>query len=375
MTMTLRESFLRGMRFQPVPRVPNFELGYWGQTVERWIAEGLPPHEAERGGFHGHRFFGIDDRPFLPVNLGPLPPLGPEVVEDTERYLVCRDEDGALRRALKQGTVRGTRPSMDQFISFAVKEPEDFERLKPHFDPHAPGRYPPDFDALVAQWRHRDSPLCAVPNGAFGLYSHLRRYLGTEGLSYAWYDHPRLIHEMLDFFTEFAIETLRPGLAALQCDYFNFFEDFAFKTGPLLSPRIFREFLMPRYRRIIEFVRAHAIDIIWFDSDGNFDPLIPLLIEVGVTCIWPLEAAAGNDPREMRRRFGRALALSGGIDKRALARDHAAIRAELEAKIPPLLAEGGYLPTLDHAVPPDISYDNWRYYLELKSKMLGSSPP
>jgi len=369
--MTVRESFLRCMRFQPVDRVPNLELGYWGQTVERWLAEGMPPDEANRGGFHGHQFFGIDDRPHLPVHLGPLPPLGGEVIEDTERYCIARDEDGALRKALKEGTVRGTRPSMDQFISFAVSGRDDFERLKQHFDPHSPGRYPRDFADVVARLQRRDTPLCVVPNGAFGLYSHLRRYWGTEALSYAWYDQPALLHDMLDFFTDFCIETLRSGVEAIRCDYFNFFEDFAFKNGPLISPRILREFLVPRYRRIIDFIRSYGIDVIWFDSDGNFEVLISTLIEIGVTCIWPLEVAAGNDPREVRRRFGRSLALSGGIDKRALARDRAAIRAELEAKIPPLLDDGGYIPTLDHAVPPDISYDNWRYYLELKAQMLG----
>jgi len=369
--MTIRESFLRCMRFEPVDRVPNFELGYWGHTVERWLAEGMPPEEANRGGFYGHAFFGVDDRPHLPINFGPVPSLGYQVIEETDRYLVCRDEDGALRKALKEGTVRGTRPSMDQFISFAVQKPEDFERLKEHFDPHSPGRYPDDFADVVARLEQRDTPLCVVPNGAFGLFSHLRRFLGTEGVSYAWYDQPRLLHDMLDFFTDFAIETLRRGLEAIRCDYFNFFEDFAFKNGPLISPRIFREFLMPRYRRIIEFVRSHGIDIIWFDSDGNFDPLIPMMIDVGVTCIWPLEVAASNDPREIRRRFGHRLAFSGGIDKRALTGDKAAIRAELEAKIPALLADGGYIPTIDHAVSPDIPYDNWRYYLKLKSEMLG----
>ncbi len=359
------------MRFEPVGSLPNFELGYWGQTVERWLAEGLPPEEASAGGFYGHDFFGIDRRSYLPVNLGPIPPLGPEVLEETERYVILRDGDGVVRKALKEGTARGTRASMDQYLSFAVEKPADFEALRERFNPHSPERVPENLDEVAAHHAGRDYPLCAVPNAAFGLYSHPRRYLGTENLSYAWYDYPDLMHEMLDFFTDFAIDTLRPWLQAVSCDYFNIFEDFAFKTGPLISPAIFREFLLPRYRRLLEFVRSCGIDIIWLDSDGNFDPLIPLLIEAGVTCIWPIEVAAGNDPRELRRRYGRDLALSGGIDKRELARDHHAIQVELEAKIPPMLDQGGYIPTLDHTVPPDVPYDNFLYYLELKKQMIG----
>jgi hypothetical protein len=368
--MTPRENFVRCMHFQPVDRVPNFELGYWGQTLERWIAEGMPRAAAEGGGFYGHAFFGLDERPFLPVNLGPLPPFAYEVFEEDERYIVFRDGDGAVRKALKTGTVRGTRPSMDQYIAFAVQTPEDFARLRQGFDPRSPGRYPEDFAAWAAQFREREVPLCAVPNAAFGLYSHARRFLGTENLSYAWYDYPKMMHEMMDFFTDFAIETLRPGLEAVQCDYFNIFEDFAYCAGPLVSPAIFRAFMLPRYQRLISFVRSFGIDIIWLDSDGNFEVLIPMLLEAGVTCIWPLEVAAGMDPRRLRRQYGRDLALSGGIDKRVLARDKAAIRAELEAKIPPLVEEGGYIPTLDHTVPPDVPYENWLYYLELKTELL-----
>ena len=97
-----------------------------------------------------------------------------------------------------------------------------------------------------------------------------------------------------------------------------------------------------------------------------------MLIEAGITCIWPLEVAAGNDPRELRRRFGRRVAISGGIDKRCLAGDRQAIKAELEAKIPALVREGGYIPTLDHSVPPDVPYSNFLYYLELKIELMSS---
>ena len=128
---------------------------------------------------------------------------------------------------------------------------------------------------------------------------------------------------------------------------------------------------MPRYKRICEFMRSHGVEIIWLDSDGNFDVLMPMIIEAGITCVWPLEVAAGNDPRRLRKQYGRDLALSGGIDKRVLAISREAIDAEIEAKIPVLLETGGYIPTLDHSVPPDVPYDNWLYYLERKAELIG----
>jgi len=91
---------------------------------------------------------------------------------------------------------------------------------------------------------------------------------------------------------------------------------------------------------------------------------------VGVTCHWPLEVAAGMDPVQLRRRYGRDLALAGGIDKRALTGDKSQIERELRYRLPPLLETGGYIPCVDHTVPPDVPYENFMYYLDLKRKIM-----
>ena len=373
--MTVREAFLRVMRFQPTDRVPNWEMGCWGQAVQRWVDEGLPPEHADEGHF-GNPYLGTDKRADLPVRLGPFPSLGGEVLEETDRHIVFRDDDGAVRKSLKEGTVRGCRLCMDQFISFAIETPRDFDQIKHHYDPASPERYPQDLQALAASVADRDYPLCPINSaGGFGLYSQARRILGTEATSYAWYDEPRAMHEMLDFFTDFLIETIRPVVAAIPCDYFNFWEDCCFRSSALLSPTVFREFLLPRYRRIIAFLAEYGIDIIWCDSDGCVSVLLPAFIEAGVTCTWPVEVVAGNDPLEIRRRYGHSIAMAGGIDKRALFGDKAAIRAEVMTKIPPLLEDGGFIPHIDGGPPPEIPYDNLLYYLELKADLLGAELP
>jgi hypothetical protein len=103
-------------------------------------------------------------------------------------------------------------------------------------------------------------------------------------------------------------------------------------------------------------------------GEGN---LIPLMLEAGITCLWPLEIASDIDPVALRRQYGRNLALAGGIDKRELAKSRREIEQELLRRIPPLLDRGGYVPHVDHTVPPDVSYDNFRYYLDMKMKLLG----
>jgi uroporphyrinogen decarboxylase len=299
-----------------------------------------------------------------------IPAFAPEVLEETDRYIMHRDAQGIVRRAMKEGTVRGTRPSMDQFLRFAVETPEDFADLRKRYDPSDPRRYPPWWESRVRAWAAREHPLCLCVNCAMGLYSNCRVWMGTENLSVAFHDQPNLVHEMLDFIADFTIEALRRALEDVEIDYFNYFEDFAYKTGPLFSPAMFREFMLPRYQRVNEFLRRHGVEIITLDSDGNTEVLIPLLLEAGINGHGPLEVAADMDPRKLRREYGQDLALCGGIDKRALARGRTAIDGEVLSKVPDLLEEGGYIPTIDHTVPPDVSYADFLYYMELKQRCL-----
>lgn len=368
--MTHRERFLETVTFGKPDRAPDHELGLWGQTIDRWLAEGMPEEVVSANWFEGVDYFGMDKRQFLNVNLGMIPHFESEVIEETDRYIVMRDGQGILRKGMKEGTVRGTRPSMDQYLRFAVETPEDFAELRKRYDATDPLRHPENWDELVAASRDREHPICLCVNCSMGVYSNCRVWMGTENLSMAFYDQPALVHDMMEFIADFTIEALRKALEQVDIDYFNYFEDFAYKTGPLFSPSIFREFLLPRYQRINEFLRSHGVEIITLDSDGNTEVLIPLFIEAGINGHWPLEVAADMDPLKLQAEYGKDMAFMGGIDKRELARDKGAIDAELLGKLPTLLEHGGFIPHVDHTVPPDVSYENFLYYMELKGRCL-----
>jgi len=61
--------------------------------------------------------------------------------------------------------------------------------------------------------------------------------------------------------------------------------------------------------------------------------------------------------------------LMGGVNKLELIKGKEAIDRELE-RIQPLIEQGGYIPTVDHRVPADVSFENYLYYLERKKEML-----
>ncbi|MHB9023656.1 MAG: uroporphyrinogen decarboxylase family protein [Armatimonadota bacterium] len=368
--MTSRERFLKIMAFEPVDRIPNYELGCWGQTIQRWVDEGMPEIQLYNNWFEGEPYFGLERKGYAPINIGMLPTFPYEVLEETEEHVTARHSNGIVTKARKTGTVRGTRLCMDQYLSHPVTDRASFAEMKKRYDPTTLTRYPLWWDEWARIWATRDYPVGLLQNGTFGLYSQLRSWVGTEEISYLFYDDPALVEEMVEFNTEFFLTLVERALGEAQFDFFNFFEDFAGKGGPLVSPQVFKKFLLPAYQKITARLRKAGITSIWLDSDGDPEALIPLLLEAGITTLWPLEQASGMDPVRLRKIYGTDLAFAGGIDKRELFTDKKAIDAELYAKIPPMLESGGYLPFLDHTFSPEISYENFLYYLEVKKKLL-----
>ena len=79
----------------------------------------------------------------------------------------------------------------------------------------------------------------------------------------------------------------------------------------------------------------------------------------------PIEVAAHNDIVAYREQFGMQMAYTGGIDKRAIAKGGKALEDEIARVIPPLLKEGGFIPSCDHGIPSDISWQNYLDYCRM----------
>lgn len=365
------ERFLACMSYEPADRRPNHELGAWQQTRERWRQEAPGAvRDITWSWFEGEPALGLDRREFVDVDFAFIPRFEPQVIEETDDYLVARNWKGIVTKALKAGMVGGMRMSMDQYLSWPVRTPEDFRAIKKRLIAAIPERYPADLAAKIDRWRRRDCPLILGHNtAANGFYWRAREWMGTENLSYAWYDQPDLIDEMMEFYADFVIETARPVLQRIRVDYFTLNEDLSMKNGPLLSPETYRRFILPHLKRLVAFFRAHGTRYFAIDTDGDPTVLIPLFLEAGVDTMWPIERAAGVSPQAWRRRFGRDLRLWGGVDKRVLGRGPDAVKAHLREFIP-LIEEGGFIPTVDHTVPPDVSWDDFRRYLDAKTALL-----
>ena len=379
--MNNRERFQAIMNFEPVDRYINFEGAIWPQTMKRWIAEGLPESNLSpsfklksdllEDGVLGVNMFGLDVFQCLDIKVQePYPFQDIKILSEDERTYIYIDQLGTKRRGLKVGRLGNTSMSMDQFLDYPVKDRKSFSKWKKRFEGHYTERYPSNWEEKKRKWKNRDSVLLAPGGGKFGFYGMSVYQIGIANLPFLMHDDPVLTEEIFDFWTDYIIGLLDKAVKEVDIDYYLYFEDMACKGGPMVSPSNVKKYFVPRYKKINEFLRSNGVKHIFVDSDGNIESLIPLFIESGINGVAPLEAASGMDAVKLRKEYGKDLLMMGNIDKREIAKDKKAIETEVKYK-GSIIEKGGYIPTIDHSIGPDISLENFKYYLKLKSKMLG----
>lgn len=361
--MTNRERIIRTALCQETDRAPFLlYLGAWDETLEKWEKEeGFSP-ETDLV-----QVLGYDPgiKAANEVALGLLPAFPVEVIEDKGDSVIVRNDFGVLQEQMKG------HETIPRSISYPVSDMEDWQKLKAErLDPHTPERFPKNWKSICECYNNADVAI-QIGDFPFGLFGTLRELMGVENLLVSFYDQPELIHDMMDYLTDFWLTIYEKMVADLKVDCIHIWEDMSGKHGPLISPDMIREFMLPNYKKIRRFADEHNIPFLMLDTDGNCDSLIPLFLEGGINLLIPFEVAAGSDVVRYRQEYAN-LAMLGGIDKRELAKDRAAIDKEL-ARIEPMLKDVGYFPALDHLIHPEITWADFCYYSERLKEMILSA--
>ncbi len=362
--MTQRERFLACMRYQPVDHVPDREFGYWDDTFKRWHAEGLP--EEIDTNPKADVFFGFEGMMGVPSPVGLMPGFPSEVIEETAEHRIIQDSEGVKKIIYTDGT-----DTIPKYLDFPVKDRASWEAFRERLKLDDPARYRDDWDEWARRTRESDVP---VQIGCGSLFGRLRNWVGFEGIALMCYDDPELLEEMMEHLCNLVCTVIEPAVRSCQIDCGAFWEDMNFKQGCIISPRMFHEWLTPRYTRITDLVYSAGATMCYVDSDGNVTDVIDGWLDGGVNCMFPVEVAAGSDPVDIRRRWGPRCLLMGGVNKRPLAAGRDAIVEEV-THLKPLVDEGGFIPHVDHRVPPDVSYEDYLFYLRTKREMYGIPEP
>jgi uroporphyrinogen decarboxylase len=391
--MTAQERFQAICNFERPDDVFIWSIDSWNEAYNRWLREGMPVKNMDNKKEINMHLLGYQDqieciKPNAAIqgmgrNNNPpwVPPLEPlfevTILEEDDEHIVKVDWDGAVVRIKKSDP-----ELMPQYIEYPVKDKKSWDAYKKRLDPHSPSRWPAGWDIMTddklqfpikteqegKSYEERDFALGMMALSIFGMP---RNYMGLENISYTLYDNISLIEEMIEWQTYLSYEMLKKVFAAgITLDWVWLWEDMCFNKGSLVSPTFVKKYMVPRYRKIVDLLRSNGVTALILDSDGNTEELLPIWINCGINAHYPFEIASGMDPVRLRKRYGKNLIIIGGIDKRMLSKGKQEIDQEVE-KVRMLIRESGYLVNCDHHIPPDVSYENIKYFLNEVHKLSG----
>jgi len=348
-----------------VPGAPLYRKEFGFYCLERWKEQGMPqdvPREElfqyDPPAMHGLSGLGWTTCAFVPE-------FEDKVLEDRGDHELVQDKAG--RHVL---FFKGRRSGfMPEYVDHPVKDRRTWEEdVAWRLDPKTPERYA-DLDERMAKAKTEASRGLVISQRVIGGYMYLRSLIGPEALPYAFYDMPDVIHDCMRCWLELADTVTAHHQQRVTFDEFFYGEDVCYNHGPLLSPDMMREFMLPYYQQLQANVKTRQIDrnrhlFVHIDTDGDARPVIPIYREaIGMDVMSPFEVASGCDVVEIGRRYP-DLVMSGGIDKRELARGKDAIDRMVERILPAMRARGGYIPTCDHGVPEEVPYEDYVHYRE-----------
>lgn len=366
--MVPREAMCEGARklrtaYERTPGAPLYrrEFGYY--CLERWREQGMPADvpmaelfSYDPGGQHGLGQLGWCTAAFVPA-------FETKIIEVRDDECEV-EQDGAGRHVLYfKGRRNGFMP---EYLGHPVKDMATWEEdVKWRLDPSTASRYA-DFGERMTAAETAANRGMIITQNVIGGYMYLRSLMGPEDVLYVFYDKPDLIHACMETWFDLADTVLAKHQEHVTIDQLFFGEDICYNHGSLISPDMMREFLFPYYQQLITNLRSRQLDpnrhlYIHIDTDGFADPVIPIYQEIGVNAMSPFEVASGCDVVEVGRQYP-DLVISGGIDKRVLAKSKADIDRMVERILPAMRARGGYIPTCDHGVPEEVSYENYLHY-------------
>lgn len=355
--MTDRERFVNQMHYKPVDRCFNMEFGYWNDNFRIWkmfVDNGITNNGEADIFFSFDRFGSVGGSVWL------NPAFESGVIASEGKYDIIRNGDGLTAKIMKDRS-----DTIPNYIGSSVVTPDDWLKVKrERMDVNAPCRR---VDGKAIAERHpknRDYPLSVNCGSMIG---KIRDMLTLEGLAYACCDYPEMVEDMIETCCVLVENFLDQVLPYVDFDCAGGWEDICCKSGPLVTMQVFNDMICPRYKRINDKLKQYGIDIWYTDCDGDVRPLMKGFMENGINCLFPFEVNSCAHPVELLSAHGRELRIMGGVDKMKLVgRDN--IDAYLDS-ITPAVERGGYIPFCDHRCPPNVTEEDYMYYLARKKEL------
>ena len=256
---------------------------------------------------------------------------------------------------------------MPEYLDHPVKDQATWEEnVKWRLNPADENRYLNLHDRMNIALQKASQGLMIQQN-LIGGYMYLRSLIGPENLLYFFYDNPKLVHDCMKTWLELSDAVISKHQQYVTLDELYLAEDICYNVGPLISPDMINEFLMPYYQQLLKNTQDRQLDkkrhlYVQIDTDGFAVSVIDVYRKgLGMDVMSPFEVASGCDVVQIAKDHP-DLIISGGIDKRILAQGPDAIDRELDRILPFMRKRGGYIPTCDHGVPPEVKWKDYLHY-------------
>lgn len=334
-------------------RVPFCDY-FWPEFVDRYRRDrGMAPDASLA------EHFDFDYYDLLTPRHGPWPSRAGVVKQDSDGYVVKRNEFGLLTRELDD------RMSMPQHIGSLIEEKGDLDRI-PFEDPADPAR-----------WAHVETrlpELCTRFYPIFKLGGPFSRSWQMRGLSRFLIDLAEDEAFVLELVTRLTDHMIAVGLAMVEAldlpaTHWHIADDFAAVKGPLISPSAYERMIFPNLKRMVDALHDRGYTVS-FESEGRIEPMLPLLEAAGVDGLAHLEPRAGMFAGDIRERYGDRFFIMGNVcNTRVLPSNDPEL---IEAEVRRVLAAGvdGRLMHLSaHSISPDVTSDSYDLFVRLMNEL------
>lgn len=277
--MTAEERIIHTLRREPVDRVPSFE---W--IIDKKVRDAIHPGSSEE-----EFVYKMDlDAVCVDLNYSKV---------EIEPYMY-RDEWGMVKKDTGEGH---TFP-----VSGPIKTLQDLERYEPP-DPHAPERFV-SLERMLKDHVGKKAVILHL-NDVFSIPSRLMTF---DDFLMSTVDEPTLIEGLVDLSVEvnlqLAQEAAKRGVKVIYTG-----DDYAYNSGPMVSPRQFRKLFYPGLCKVMQGYKDLGLYIIKH-TDGNIRSLLDMIVDSGIDCLDPIDPVAGMDLAEMKQKYGDRITLKGNVD-------------------------------------------------------------
>jgi uroporphyrinogen decarboxylase len=257
----------------------------------------------------------------------------------------------------RQKVVQSATGPEDCFVQFVLADAESPDDLARRRWPDVDWFSFEDLAARLEPWQD----LAVMASGA-SVFQHPTFLRGIENLLMDMALRPEMAHWLMDRFTDFYLAFFDRMLTAAQgrIDILRAADDLGTQRGLFFSPEMFRTFIKPRLKKLIDMTHSHGVKFL-FHSCGAIRPVIEDLIEIGVDILDPLQAAAdGMEPQAIKDACGDRICLHGGICTQYLLPNGTPdeVREEVRRRVRILGAGGGYILSPCHVLQTDVPTEN-----------------